>query len=137
MTGFSGGCLCGAIRYEVTGEPVRTAICHCNNCRRTTGSAFATNIFVHDGDLKIVKGAPKRFQHTTDSGATMTKEFCGDCGSPLFGYSSRGGGLKNVKVGSIDDARFVKPQIEVYTIRKLPYVHLLDETEHYEMNRPR
>ena len=136
MTGFTGGCLCGAIRYQVTGEPVRTAICHCDDCRKATGAAFVTNVFVRTEDLKIVQGAPKQFQHKTDSGNTMTKEFCGDCGSQLFGYSSRGTGMKHVKVGTIDDASFVQPQIEVYTVRKLPYIRLLDSTEHFEKNRP-
>ena len=135
MTGFTGGCLCGAIRYEVKGVPVRTAICHCDDCRKATGSAFATNVFVNAADLAI-KGTPKQFQHITDTGATMTKEFCANCGSQLFGFSSRGPTIKQVKVGTIDDASFVKPQIEVYTIRKLPYVRLADETVRFEKGRP-
>jgi hypothetical protein len=136
MTGFTGGCLCGAIRYEVTGEPVRMAICHCDDCRKATGAAFTTNIFVNAADLRVVQGTPKQFQHPTDSGSTMTNEFCANCGSQLFGYSSRGNGVKHVKVGTIDDAGFVRPQIEVYTVRKLPYVRLQDDIPHYERNRP-
>jgi hypothetical protein len=136
MTGFSGGCLCGAIRYQVTGDPVRMAICHCDDCRRATGAAFTTNIFVKEADLCIVQGTPKQYRHPSDSGSTMTKEFCPDCGSQLFGYSSRSAGIKHVKVGTIDDARFVKPQLEVYTVRKLPYVRLQDGIDHYDKNRP-
>jgi hypothetical protein len=137
VTGFTGGCLCGAIRYEVSGAPVRMAICHCDDCRKATGAAFTTNIFVNAADLKILTGVPKHYEHPTDSGATMTKEFCGNCGSQLFGYSSRGPEVKHVKVGTIDDASFVAPQVEVYTIRKLPYVRLQDGIDHYEKNRPR
>jgi hypothetical protein len=136
MTGFSGGCLCGAIRYQVTGEPVRMAICHCDDCRKATGAAFTTNIFVKEADLRIVRGSPKQYRHPADSGSTMTKEFCPDCGSQLFGYSSRSAGIKHVKVGTIDDASFVKPQLEVYTVRKLPYVRLQDGIDHYDKNRP-
>ena len=92
MTGFSGGCLCGKIRYQVTGDPVRMAICHCDDCRKATGAAFTTNIFVKADDLVLLQGTPKQYLHPTDSGSTMTKEFCPDCGSQLFGYSSRSAG---------------------------------------------
>jgi hypothetical protein len=134
---FSGGCQCGAIRYEVKGEPAFAAICHCDDCRRSSGTAFATNVFVKADDLAVVKGQTKAFAHPTASGSTMTREFCPDCGSPLFGHSSAGSGMRAVRVGSLDDASFVKPGVEVWTMRKLPFVHLLEDTQHFEKNRPR
>lgn len=137
MAGFTGGCLCGAIRYEVKSDPIRVAHCHCDDCRRATGSSFATNVFVKEDDLVILQGEPRRFQHIADSGSTMTKEFCGDCGSQLFGWGSRGQGVKGVKVGSIDDASFVRPTVEVFTSKALPFIRLSDETEHFERGRPR
>ena len=137
MAGFTGGCLCGAIRYEVKSDPVRTANCHCDDCRRATGSAFATNIFVKSDDLVVLQGEPRSFDHPTDSGNTMTKQFCGDCGSQLFGWSSgAGGAMKGIKVGTIDDASFVRPQIEVFASKALPYIQLSDDTEHFERGRP-
>lgn len=135
--GFKGGCQCGAIRYEVSGEPQFAAICHCDDCRRSTGSAFATNVFVKAEDLKVVTGAPTSWEHPTDSGSTMTKQFCARCGSQLFGFSSRNTGMRSIKVGSIDDAGFVKPAVEVWTMRKLPFVELHHDTQHFEKNRPR
>ena len=110
MTEFAGGCLCGAVRYAVSGEPVRIAQCHCDDCRRATGSTFATNVFVRKEDLTILQGTTKSYSHAADSGNTMTKEFCPECGSQLFGWSSGGAGVRSVKVGSIDDAGFVQPQ---------------------------
>ena len=71
MAGFTGGCLCGAIRYEVTAEPIRTFCCHCDSCRKATGSAFATNVFIKEADLKILQGTPTKFQHKADSGNLM------------------------------------------------------------------
>jgi hypothetical protein len=136
MAGFSGGCLCGAIRYEVKSDPVRTANCHCDNCRRSSGAAFATNVFVKEDDLVVLQGAPKSFQHPTDSGNTMTKQFCGDCGAPLFGWGSGGQGFRSVRVGSIDDASFVRPMIDVFVSKALPYTILSDDTEHFERGRP-
>lgn len=137
MATITGGCLCGDIRYEINGEPVRAAHCHCDDCRRATGASFATNVFFKDEDVKITKGSPKRFQHKADSGNTLTKEFCGNCGSQLFGIGSGSTGIRHVKVGTLDDASFVKPQIEVFTSRKLPFIRLSDETEHFEKGRPR
>lgn len=137
MSKFTGGCLCGAIRYEVNSDPIRVAHCHCDDCRRATGSSFATNVFVNEDDLVVLQGSPRSFQHLSDSGATMTKEFCGDCGAQLFSFGSRGQGVKAVKVGSIDDASFVRPQIEVFVSRALPFTRLSDDTEHFETSRPR
>lgn len=137
MTGFTGGCLCGAIRYEVSGDPVRVANCHCDDCRRATGASFTTNVFVRESDLAILQGTPKSFEHKADSGATMTKLFCGDCGSQLFGKGTGSPGVIHVKVGTIDDAGFVKPQIDVFVSKKLPFTHLSADTEHFEKGRPR
>lgn len=137
MAGFKGGCLCGAVKYEVTGEPVRVAQCHCDDCRRATGSAFATNVFVKEEDITVLQGETNSFQHTADSGSTMTKEFCGNCGSQLFGSGSGTPGIKNIKIGSIDDVGDIKPQIEVFTSKSLPYTPPLDFTEKFEKGRPR
>ncbi len=137
MAGFTGGCLCGAIRYEVKSDPVRVANCHCDDCRKTTGASFATNVFVNEDDLVILQGSPRSFQHPSDSGSTMTKEFCADCGSQLFGSGTRSTGVKNVKVGSIDDASFVQPSINVFVSKALPFTVLADDTEKFEKGRPR
>ena len=121
MATHTGGCLCGAIRYEVSGEPVRAAHCHCDDCRRATGASFATNVFFKEEDIKIVQGSPKQFSHTADSGNTMTTEFCGDCGSQLFGLGSGSPGIKHVKAGTLDDVGKLRPAINVFAGRKLPF----------------
>ena len=136
MVEITGGCLCGAVRYEVSGEPVRIINCHCDDCRKTTGAAFATNVFFKEADITILQGTPKSFQHTADSGATMTKEFCDQCGSQIFGKGSRGVGVKSVRAGTIDDPSSVIPSLDIYIARKLPGVILSDETEHHAEMRP-
>ena len=136
MTEFAGGCLCGAVRYSVNGEPVRIAQCHCDDCRRATGSSFATNVFVKKENLTVLQGTTKSYEHTADSGNTMTKEFCPECGSQLFGWSSRGPELRSIKVGSIDDAGFVAPQIEVFVSRALPFTRHPETTKKFERMPP-
>ena len=124
MAGFTGGCLCGQVRYEVTSEPLRTVNCHCDDCRRVTGSAFVTNVFVNGDDLKIVQGTGSQFEHTANSGKARMKEFCGNCGSQLFSYGPSRPDMKAVKVGSIDDASFVKPTANLFTSRALNCTHI-------------
>ena len=137
MATHTGGCLCGAIRYEITGEPVRAAHCHCDECRRATGSSFATVAFFKEEDVKVIQGTPKHFFHPADSGNTMTKEFCGNCGSQVLGAGSGSPGVRSVRVGTLDDASFVKPQMNLYTGKALPFTRLPDDTEHFHAGRPR
>ncbi len=136
MSNYTGGCLCGAIRYEIEGEPVRVGICHCDDCRKTGGASFTTNAFFSTENIKVVQGTPKSHDHQTDAGFTLTKEFCGDCGTPLFRSSNRGTGVKSVHIGTFDDVKDLRPSTEVYVKRALPFVHLMDETEHYEERIP-
>ena len=124
MVQFTGGCLCRTIRHEVNAEPQRIHNCHCDNCRKATGSAFATNIFVAEDAVMVTQGAPKTFSHTADTGNTMIKEFCANCGSQLFGHGTGRPGVKNIKVGSIDDARFVQPIANLYVKRALPFTQI-------------
>ena len=137
MTNFIGGCLCGAIRYEFEGEPIRTLNCHCDDCRRTTGSSFGTYVFVSESDLTILQGKPKSFEHANDVDVTMTKQFCANCGTHLFAKGSRAGGMIHIKVGTIDDASFVRPTMDLFVSKKLPFVRLSDETEHFDRGRSR
>ena len=83
-------------------------------------------------EIRILKGTPRVFRHQADSGNTLTKEFCPDCGSQLFGTGSGRPGIRNVKVGSMDDASFVRPAINLYASRHLPFVILDPELENYD-----
>ena len=137
MPKFTGGCLCGAIRYEVDGELLRTLNCHCDDCRKTTGASFGTAVFINEDDLKLVQGTPKTFEHENETGQTLTKRFCENCGTHLFARSSRAGKMVHIKVGTIDDAGFVRPEMDLFVSSKMPFVPLSDETEHHDQGRPR
>ena len=135
MAGFSGGCLCGAIRYEVGGAPVRQVNCHCDDCRRATGSSFATNIFINTADLNITQGEPATYKHSADSGNIRVKAFCANCGSQLFGYGEARPEMRSIKVGTIDDASFVRPTTNLYVARALPFTHIDETCENFETGR--
>ena len=137
MPKFSGGCLCGAIRYQVDGDLIRSLNCHCDDCRRAISASFGTYVFVEEEDLKIQQGTPKSFDHVNDLGFRLTKRFCENCGTPMFGKGERGGTMVQIKVGTIDDASFVRPEMDLFVSSKLPFVPLSDETEHHDQGRPR
>jgi len=98
-----GGCCCGATRIKFTGEPQVKALCHCEDCKRITGSAFSTNIVVPGEGFSVIKGTPKEYTKKADGGNSITSHFCGECGSTLFRSGQTFGDSKVVKVGVMDD----------------------------------
>lgn len=74
-----GGCFCGKIRIEYNGQPLTTALCHCDDCRKLTGSPYTYNFVVKGADL-VITGSPKEVPKTADSGNQIRNYFCPDCG---------------------------------------------------------
>ena len=116
---ISGSCLCGAIRYSASASPLFQAHCHCQDCRKNTGSAFAALAFVPINSLSW-QGQTQTFTHRADSGAVMTKHFCSSCGSQLFGTNSAKPDRIHIKVGSMEDAQWFEPQCNVWASSRLP-----------------
>jgi hypothetical protein len=87
MPHYTGGCLCGAVRYECSAEPLVTVNCHCRDCQRLSGSPFATVLLVPQ-DAVQVAGNVTWFDVKADSGNMASRGFCPHCGSPLFGKPS-------------------------------------------------
>ena len=136
MSEFTGGCHCGAIRFEVTGEPVRAQNCHCDDCRRSGGSAFATNVFVNADDFRITQGSPREFNWLANSGNRRGRAFCSDCGTSLYVTNEARPQLVGVRIGAIDDADFVKPWAHVWVKRALACTNLNDDLEKFDEQTP-
>jgi hypothetical protein len=132
MAGFTGGCLCGEVTYEVSSDPIVMWNCHCDDCRKITGASFATNVFVKREDLTITSGTVSTYKSSADSGNTMTREFCSDCGSQLFNNSSARPEIKVVRAGSIDDASFVRPRANMYSSKALSFTSLDDGLDNFD-----
>jgi hypothetical protein len=110
----SGGCACGAIRYEYVGEPLFAGYCYCRDCQRRSGTAFSAGMFVPADAVKI-KGEPRYYEVTADSGKRRRLGFCLTCGSPLF---SKAEALPNgiaIAAASLDDPGQFHPSVSVYT----------------------
>ena len=119
MSGFTGKCLCGAVSYSSAEDPIVAINCHCEDCRRSTGAVFGTNVMVPEDKVKI-SGEIKRYQHTADSGNTMTKMFCPACGSLVAGTSSGRQNVLSIRAGSIDDLNQIDPSINVFLDNRVP-----------------
>ena len=119
MSGFTGKCLCGAVSYTVHAEPLVTINCHCEDCRRSTGAVFGTNVMVPEDRVEM-KGTLGRYTHTADSGNTMTKMFCPACGSLVAGTSSGRHNVLSIRAGTIDDPGVIEPAVNVFLDSRVP-----------------
>ncbi len=128
-----GGCLCGAIRYRATGAPLRVGLCHCGQCRRQTGSALPSFVTWPRKAVEITKGKPAGIRLSDYA----TREFCRDCGSPLFWRADKGEDI-TVPLGSLDDAEAMpKPSYELWTERRLHWVPELPGIKSYRQEPAR
>ena len=132
MPVISGGCLCGVVRYEVKSDPVMVRNCHCDDCRRATGGAFATIVFVRAEDLVVLKGETKQFDFVADSGNPRAQEFCANCGTSLFSKGTLLKGMKGIRIGTIDDATGLEPTANLYTARALSFSYIDTALENSE-----
>jgi hypothetical protein len=105
----TGGCLCGAIRYRLTGQPARTTICHCTFCQRRTGTAFAEIVTFEDKHVALEGEEPRMYQHRSDeSGRWIRVHFCPHCGTQLFITAEARPGFLSMAGGTLDDSSWVE-----------------------------
>jgi len=119
---LTGGCCCGAIRYEVTSFPLLAYTCNCTDCQTASGSAFALNMPVATKAFRIVKGEPKGWHHTSPSGVPVTSWFCGDCGARIYGERSGRPDSMNLRAGTLDDTSWLVPAAHIYLKSAQPWI---------------
>ena len=133
----TGGCICGAVRYEITQAPVSVYTCHCTDCQRATVSAFSIGVAV-PGEAFRLSG--KELQPApggvTAGGRPKTRWICADCGIGVIGGVKPGteplGYIRVVRAGTLDDTSWVRPTTHYWTRSKQPWVILPDGGTVYE-----
>lgn len=121
----TGQCLCGAIAYEIDGEPAMTGVCHCRNCQRQAGSAFSTLAGIPKPAFRFTRGEPKLYADSdTASGNTVERWFCGNCGSPIYSALPATPDMLYLKTGTLDDTSGFTPQFHVWCDSKQNWVTL-------------
>ncbi|KXG53329.1 Glutathione-dependent formaldehyde-activating enzyme/centromere protein V [Penicillium griseofulvum] len=127
-----GSCMCGAIAFTsdyYTAEPVLTALCHCVDCQKWTGSAFTSNVVVPRDTFKVTKGTPKYFDIAGASGKNNRHFFCGTCGSSLYGELDVMGDKTVIKAGTLDNGEASlrnKVDIEFFATKRVAYLTAVD-----------
>jgi hypothetical protein len=112
-TTLTGSCLCGIVKYSVTTEIEKFYFCHCKQCRKITGSSFASNILAKPSNFTWVSGAGKVKRFDYPGAKAYTKVFCTECGSGLP-FLSKSGNTLFVPAGSLDSDPEVKPNNNIF-----------------------
>jgi hypothetical protein len=122
---LTGRCLCGGITYELAGDLIATAVCHCDHCQRQGGAAFSVNLVAHQSQL-TVKGDLKTYEERGERNddVYVRRRFCPSCGSPIVSEICKSDGLIAVKAGTLDDKSGVNPTVEAWCVDKQPWVAL-------------
>jgi hypothetical protein len=122
---FSGGCACGAIRYRCSSKPIFSCNCHCRECQHHTESAYAAEVGVPADAVELTEGTPTYYVVESDSGATLRRGFCGECGSPVLILTERGWTI--ISTGSLDLPETYEPQMDIFTSRAHPWDYMNPE----------
>jgi len=127
---ITGGCQCGAVRYEVLAEPLEIYVCHCRECRRQSASAFGISVIVSAGAFCLKQGTVATWHRSTDSGRQLDCTFCPTCGTRIQ-HANPGGDIVSVKGGSLDEPVDLTKAVHIWTMRKLPGVVIPDAARQY------
>jgi len=118
---LAGSCLCGAIRYTVDVPVTELRACQCVHCQKTSGAGGSVNAVVPSSAFRITQGAPKRYAALADSGRTLHRYFCGECGSPIYSQRANGPETVVVRAGTLDDAPDMKITATIWTRSRRPW----------------
>ena len=124
----TGGCQCGAVRYEITEAPRLTYACHCRDCQRMTGSAFSMAVVGAERAFRLAGPEPRLIQRLADSGRTANRWVCPECGSWICSGPKPGtaapDALRRVRAGTLDDTSWLRPTLHYFTRSKQPWIVL-------------
>jgi hypothetical protein len=122
---YAGGCLCGAIRYRLDAEPLSLYACHCRDCQRLTGSAFALSMPVARDALATLSGEPRAYDVAMPGGRRKHGRFCGACSTRLWGEPARFPKIRILRPGTLDDTSWLRPVGSIWTRSAQPWVAAL------------
>jgi hypothetical protein len=132
-TTATGQCLCGAVKYEVEipEDSPYGGLCHCKDCQRYTGTAFASSLMVPKAGMKLT-GELKFFAKGTDRGTSMDRGFCPTCGSNVLCQSNAWDDQYVLSAGTLDDSSVYKPKVNIFTRSAHAHVFSTDDLPKFE-----
>ena len=127
----TGGCLCGAVRYEVRGRTLQTSLCHCEDCRRASGAPAVAWTFFPADALRWTSGSPRMVGF-----AQRERWFCGNCGSPLLFVDPAIPEFTEVNTCSLDHPEDFAPDDQCWTVDEIPWMHSLALLPRFDQTSP-
>jgi len=122
---LAGSCLCGGVRYKITGDLFMAAYCHCSMCRKAHGSAFRPRALVKAQDFAWTQGEELIADYSSSPGAHRL--FCRNCGSPLVARSDDYPTILNLALGTLDDDPGIRPEAHWHVASKAPWFEITDD----------
>lgn len=130
---LSGGCACGAVRFEIHADPIFVNNCHCRLCQKQTGSTSVVNMFLEADKFTHLSGETTRHAVKTGNGGDQIIMRCSQCGTALWSFYPRLGELGvGVRVGALDDPGAVTPDAIIFTASRMPWVALPEGIPQFE-----
>jgi hypothetical protein len=121
---YRGSCQCGGIEFEINAEPLTIYVCHCNACKKQSGTSFGMAMVVAVEALSVVRGIPKTYKKKAESGRSADCDFCAECGNRLFHRLGEAAPIVLVKMGLIDNAATLSPVAHLWTRHKDDWIAL-------------
>lgn len=118
---INGGCHCGRITYEADIDPEKVGVCHCTDCQILSGSAFVAYVQVPKEALRL-RGEPKIYVKTAESGSRRAQAFCPECGSRIYASAEKDPQVFNLRVGTVRQRASLAPRAQVWCRSALPWV---------------
>ncbi len=134
MTTITGGCLCGAVRYEISAEPLTMRVCWCRDCRRFAGNGSPNALFRRDA--VTLTGTLATFSRSADSGNVVDMKFCAACGSQVFGEIAAKPGFMTVRAGTFDDSSLFKPVANIWVSSAPNWACMNEDIPKFERQPP-
>ncbi|WP_460156731.1 GFA family protein [Pseudomonas sp. S2_H10] len=122
MTSIDGGCLCGCVKYSSHVAPLTTAVCHCTDCQKQSGSAFSINLLLPAEGFVVAGETLASYEKPGGSGHPVRRFFCNACGSALYSEIAAMPGVLAIKAGTLSNAAQAQPGMHLWCASALPWV---------------
>ena len=128
---YTGGCLCGAVRYSINAPITELRHCHCRDCQKASGAHGAVVALIRKDDFKLEKGALKRYAGKAASGRTLYRFFCPECGSPIYGQRETMPEMMTIRAGTLDESNDLRIAMHIWTASARPWSHINPEAKQH------
>jgi hypothetical protein len=133
---ITGGCVCGAVRFESSAEPLVMVKCHCSDCQRTSGGPFVPAVIFPFAAFRVTHGRIQHYATPSEGGGHNLRGFCAKCGSRLTGAEDEARGIIGVMASSLDDPSIFVPKFETFVEDAQPWDLMDPSTPKYPRYRP-